>query len=361
MIRFMAPDLPSPSGGIKVIYNFVAHLRALGYDARVWHGTPGFAYDHWDSDAPVDTGLELDFEAGDVLVMPETGGGKWSDLSQGNPVVMLCQGMDFVFADADFLSDVPGDYPGWPQATAVIGISDAVVTFLERACTPGFPIYSIPVEIENWFVPRDKHREITLMPRRRREDLLGAVQLIRRSGKLAGWEIVLIDNMTQREVAEAMGRSAIFLFGAEREGIGLPGAEAMAAGCYVIGFTGDGAKEYLTPDCAGVVLDSDVVGMRDQALAAMALFDSDPAALAARVDIGRRRVLAKHSAASVSSALAEAFAEITAPGSPALLPAAVRLQHYQAHGVRPGALWATYRGMRRLARRTIDVANRRGR
>ena len=47
MIRFMSPDLPSPSGGIKVIYRYVEHLCALGHDARVWHGTPGFAYESW--------------------------------------------------------------------------------------------------------------------------------------------------------------------------------------------------------------------------------------------------------------------------------------------------------------------------
>src|SRR6476619_6923617 len=54
MIRIMAPDLPSPSGGIKVIYNYVEHLVELGYDARVWHGTPGFSYAGWDSPSPVD-------------------------------------------------------------------------------------------------------------------------------------------------------------------------------------------------------------------------------------------------------------------------------------------------------------------
>ena len=108
----MAPDLPTPSGGIKVIYRYVEHLCALGHDARVWHGTPGFAYESWGSTAPVDTGTQLEFAAGDVLVMPETGGSKWSFLSQGQPVVMLCQGMDFVFAGSDFLTDEPGAYPG---------------------------------------------------------------------------------------------------------------------------------------------------------------------------------------------------------------------------------------------------------
>ena len=60
----MAPDLPTPSGGIKVIYRYVEHLCALGHDARVWHGTPGFAYESWGSTAPVDTGTELEFACG---------------------------------------------------------------------------------------------------------------------------------------------------------------------------------------------------------------------------------------------------------------------------------------------------------
>lgn len=343
---------------MKVIYNYVSHLVALGYDARVWHGTPGFAYEQWDSPAPVETGLEVQARAGDILVMPETGGGKWSFLNPGIPHVMLCQGMDFVFMDADFTRDVPGDYPGWPQAVATIGISDAIVTFLERACTPGFPIHPVPVEIESYFVPLDKERRLALMPRRRREDLLGAVQLIRRSGGLhrqdGDWEVVLIDGMTQQQVARELGRSAIFLFGAEREGIGLPGAEAMAAGCYVVGFTGDGAKEYLTPDVASVILDSDVVGMCEQTLAAMADFENNRQAWQAKVDLGRARVLDRHSPEAVRAALATTFDQLTQPQSPAMLPAPATLRHYMTCAPRGGRLGAAYIGARKIARRTLN-------
>ena len=192
------------------------------------------------------------------------------------------------------------------------------------------------------------------MPRRRREDLLGAVQLVRRSGRLDGWEIVLIDAMTQAQVAEELGRAAIFLFGAEREGLGLPGAEAMAAGCYVVGFTGDGAKEYLTPDCAGVVLDSDVVGMADLTLEAMHAFDHDRPALQARIDLGRDRVLERHSGPRVRAALAAAFDQITAEGSPARIRGSVTLQHYQTHAPRSG------RALERLLRRPPGGAHRAG-
>lgn len=346
----MAPDLPSPSGGIKVIYNYVEHLRELGYDARVWHGTPGFSYPNWPASAPVDAGMRQPFAPGDILVMPETGGSKWSFLSAGQPVVVLCQGMDFVFSDADFLTDVPGAYPGWPNAKATLAVSEAIATFLDHACEPSFPIHRVPVEIEERFHPRPKERIITLMPRRRREDLLGAVQLVRRSGRLREWRIVLIDGMTQAQVAEEMGRSAIFLFGAEREGIGLPGAEAMASGCYVIGFTGDGAKEYLRPDCAGVVLDSDVVGMAEQTIAAMDDFEAGVPELATRIELGRARVRERHSGERVRRALGAAFAEITAPGSPALIRERVVLPHYQTHAPRGGLAGRLYRDARRLAR-----------
>lgn len=328
----MAPDLPSPSGGIKVIYRYVEHLCALGHDARVWHGAPGFAYDFWGSSAPVDSGLELPFSAGDVLVMPETGGSKWSFLSAGQPVVMLCQGMDFVFSNSDFLTDEPGDYPGWPQATASIAVSDAIETFLRRACASDFPIHHVPVQIEDWFEPRAKERRIALMPRRRREDLLGAVQLLRRSGRLDGWEIVLIDGMTQQQVAHELGRAAIFLFGAEREGVGLPGAEAMASGCYVVGFTGDGAKEYMLPAHSSVIADSDVVGMCERTLEAMERFDHERELFDARAAAGRDWVRSRHSAGLVRRRLGVAFDAITAPGSPSLLPEAAVMKHYQAFG-----------------------------
>lgn len=328
----MAPDLQTPSGGIKVMYRYVEHLGVLGYDARVWHGRPGFRYDSWGSTAPVDTGTELEFAAGDVLVMPETGGSKWSFLSQGQPVVMLCQGMDFVFANSDFLTDEPGAYPGWPQATAAITVSDAIHTFLARACAPGFPLHNVPVQIEDWFRPGVKEKRIALMPRRRREDLLGAVQLLRRSGRLGDWQIVLIDQMTQQQVAEELGRSAIFLFGAEREGIGLPGAEAMASGCYVVGFTGDGAKEYMLPEHASVIADSDVVDLCDRTLEAIGWFENARGAFDERAARGQQWVGNRHSAELVRDRLSSAFEAITAPGSPSLLPEKVRLQHYQAHG-----------------------------
>ncbi len=212
----------------------------------------------------------------------------------------------------------------------------------------------MPVQIEDWFEPADKERRIALMPRRRREDLLGAVQLVRRSGRLDGWEIVLIDGMTQQQVAEELGRAAIFLFGAEREGVGLPGAEAMASGCYVVGFTGDGAKEYMRPEHSSVIADSDVVDMCDRTLEAMEWFDRDRATYDARAAAGREWVRSRHSAELVRQRLGAAFEQITAPGSPSRLPEAATLAHYQSHAPASDPWNRARIAARRTGRRVVD-------
>lgn len=344
----MAPDLAAPSGGIKVMYRFVEHLRESGHDARVWHGTPGFAFRSWESDAPVETGLHLSFDPGDVLVMSEVG--RWNFLAQGQPLVVLCQGVDFVFASSDFQADEPGDYPAWPDASAAIATSDAIHSFLRAACPDGFPVHPVPLEVEDYFTPLPKRRQIALMPRRRREDLLAIVHLLRRSGRLDGWELVLIDDMSQAEVAQALGSAAIFLFGGEREGFGLPGAEAMAAGCYVVGFTGDGAKEYMLPAHSSPVPESDCVAAAQRVLEAMDWFDEQRAVFDQRTAAARTFITETYSAERSRAALSAAFDEITAPGSRSVLRDHVTLGHYQAHAPATDA-WNRLRiTMRRTAR-----------
>ncbi len=348
----MAPDLAAPSGGIKVIYRFVENLRALGHDARVWHGAPGFSFDSWRSDAPVDTGLRLRFDPGDVLVMSEVG--RWNFLAEGNPFVVLCQGVDFIFASSDFLVDERGDYPGWPDATAAIATSTSIDAFLRAACPADFPIHHVPLEIEDYFVPREKRPQIALMPRRRREDLLATVHLLRRSGRLDGWEIVLIDKMSQAEVARALGTAAIFLFGGEREGFGLPGAEAMAAGCYVVGFTGDGAKEYMLEEHSSPVPESDCVQAAARTLEAMRWFSDDRAQFDERTSAAARFVADHYNVAQSRAGLEAAFDQILAPGSGSMIRESVVLSHYQAHAPATDP-WNRLRvASRATARRAID-------
>ena len=56
-----------------------------------------------------------------------------------------------------------------------------------------------------------------------------------------------LHNMTLEQVAAGLAVSHIFLASSFPEGFGLPPAEAMAAGCLPVGFTGFGGWEYMRP------------------------------------------------------------------------------------------------------------------
>lgn len=58
------------------------------------------------------------------------------------------------------------------------------------------------------------------------------------------WRIEPIDKMGPAEVAKKLGESKIFMSFSELEGLGLPPIEAALAGNIVIGYTGQGGKEY---------------------------------------------------------------------------------------------------------------------
>lgn len=326
----MAPDLPAMSGGLRIIYQFAEHLDRLGFPACVWHGTDRANYPGFDSDARVVRGLTQQLGVGDLLVMPEVGGARWADLNPGVPTVMLVQGSDFVFADSAF--DVPPAhaYPGWPQARAVLTVSETLADFLHEVLPEQFPLFRVPLRIDtDLYRPLAKQRLVAFMPRRRREDLLAVVHLLHRQGRLSqGWSLLPIDGMSPVEVARAMGSAAIFLNAGEREGFGLPGAEAMAAGCYVIGFSGHGAREYMAPGVSEIIAESDVVAMAQGVGQAMDEYDQDQAAFAQRSAAGRALIEASYGASAQAEALTRAFTALL--GSAAVTPAAVVAAHYES-------------------------------
>ena len=63
MIWFMAPDLPTMSGGLRVIDRYVTALNDHGLPARVWHGRP---LAHPDAVAPTVTALPVSYTHLDV-------------------------------------------------------------------------------------------------------------------------------------------------------------------------------------------------------------------------------------------------------------------------------------------------------
>ncbi len=89
----------------------------------------------------------------------------------------------------------------------------------------------------------NKENLITYMPRKlaRHTNL---IKFFLNENLPKDWKLKAIHGLNEDGVIKLLGKSKIFLSLSELEGLGLPPVEAALCGNYVIGYTGEGAKEY---------------------------------------------------------------------------------------------------------------------
>ena len=92
-----------------------------------------------------------------------------------------------------------------------------------------------------------KKRVITYMPRKNSKDSSIVAECLKQQNwfRSGDWSIKPIDGLPQKQVAEVLQESLVFLAFGHPEGFGLPIAEAAACACYVIGYSGLGGEELL--------------------------------------------------------------------------------------------------------------------
>ena len=117
------------------------------------------------------------------------------------------------------------------------------------------------------------------MPRKLRTQSERVVQALKRHPALANVLGVVVENMTNAEHDKVLNESLIFLSFSNMEGFGLPPAEAMAAGCLVIGYPGVGANEFFTNDTGFVVDQNDTPEMVAKIEEVNTAYRQDPAPL----------------------------------------------------------------------------------
>jgi hypothetical protein len=347
VIYVLTPDNPRPSGGTRVSYLMVDVLRDLGYDAAIFHGDPGFRCSWFDYDTPVVARPFLRLARGDVLVVPEYRGGTQYERCKDAAVVICNQNHFRTFLGGGFDATWPGAYPGWPNAQAVLVTSNAIEEFMTFALRAPLPVHRIRLVVDtSLFTPATKRRRIALMFRKRRAEAETVVQLLTRSGP-EGWEITPIGEMPQADVARVFADSALFLSFSQEEGFGLPPAEAMAAGCYVVGFTGDGGREFMDPQWCSPIADENVVAFAQEAARVARAWERDPEAVQRRADRGREFVASQYTLVHFRDDVGAAFADITAPGSPALQRSPATVTHWS---VPVGPRGSLVRAQRRVVR-----------
>ena len=83
------------------------------------------------------------------------------------------------------------------------------------------------------------------MPRKNPSHVQSVLQGLQRctSPYAKGWEAYPLQHLSHSQVAERLNGAQMFLAFGHPEGFGLPIAEAMAAGCWVVGYSGGGGEE----------------------------------------------------------------------------------------------------------------------
>lgn len=258
-LRFLLqPDLEKPIGGVKQAHRQVEHLVALGWDVAVVAEKAGFRPGWFASEAPVlsyaecrDSGELLSENT--VLVMPEPylginlaayGG---VDLRR-QPRVVFNQNAYYTLlgAGAQPLDKVARFYDA-PEVLQVLCVSEDSAAFL-RDCwgISDARLSRIINAVDPLFTPdAEKHKRIHWLPRKNSEHALAVVLSLRRCPPphATDWQAESLEQLTHAQMAERLNAASLFLSFGHPEGFGLPVAEAMAAGCYVVGYSGGGGDE----------------------------------------------------------------------------------------------------------------------
>lgn len=271
-ILYLSKHFGYPLGGVRIAHHHVAMLNRNGFDARIVL-IDANRDTFFQEDIPYEVlGPQYRVRAGDIYVIPEP----WGDLMRkllrfDVRRLMFCQNHFYLYHGLG-----PGNGFEDLGLHGVFSCSEVISDYIRRT----FGIEEVPI-IHNGidherFKPAPKRRQIAVMPRKMRVEANFIIETFQRTHpRFADVPVVVIDGMTEAETAQILGESAVFLAMSRIEGFGLPPIEAMASGCILVGFTGDGGRSYATPDNGLWCTPEDWFGAADALATAMEAFDTD--------------------------------------------------------------------------------------
>jgi Glycosyl transferases group 1 len=293
-VHYLCPDLDRPSGGVRTIYRHVDILNKAGIAATVVHARDSFSCTWFDHDTRVTGARSVALSRQDVLVVPEWYGPGLQNLPAGPRIVIFNQNAYKTFARLDDTAAPGAPYRDLPGLEAILVVSHDNADYVRFA----FPelttaLVRDAIDPALFHLPEcPPEQKIAWMPRRRADDARQVLRLLAAHGSLEGWEVVTIEDRTEADTARLLRSCAIFLSFSAQEGFGLPPAEAMACGCYVVGFPGLGGREYFDSTFSCPIEDGDVLAF---AKATAGVLSEDRAILATRGRRASEYVLARYS------------------------------------------------------------------
>lgn len=311
-IFFLCPDTKIPVGGIKQIYRHVDILDRNGYAAFVLHQEYNFRVDFFENHTPIANhknifnepkikgavskaqnfleatdmrvksmggNIETDcvLREDDILVIPEVYGPQISRIASGLKKIIFNQNANYTFNGYSFRkNEVQTPYKDL-NVMATLVISEHSREYLSYAI-PSTRIFRMHngIDARFFYCNPQKKPLISFMSRKLQEDSIQVINILKQRHALDGFEIVAIDNATEREVSKILRDSLFFLSFSDQEGCPLPPMEAMACGCVVIGYTGYGGDEYFLPEFCYPVAQRDILSFSKTVENVLNAYRKDP-------------------------------------------------------------------------------------
>ena len=172
----------------------------------------------------------------DFLIIPEIYVSKFAPICIKNKIrfAILIQGPFLIKID---------DIKYYQSAFFLIAVSKFIKKYIENFIPYKKNIIDLLISPTISHKELKKNKVITYMPRKLNNHInLFLYDLNNSLPK--NWKLLAIDNKTNDEVIQILQRSSIFLSLSDLEGFGLPSLEAGLCGNLVIGYDGQGSKEY---------------------------------------------------------------------------------------------------------------------
>ena len=243
-IVYLTVGRPNVTGGQKTIVRHVEALLGLGYDARI--AAAGGA-----QSSPLLRSLPQSFfvqarRDDDIIVVPEDNPEVLRKVVDGKNRIVIFVQSHLYAAGFGLLHLPPAILTRCHDImTTSYSAGVAIASYLPDAAVS---VVSACADERAFFVEGDKEKCIAVTPMKREFEY----KIIKRLFETlyrdqSEWSWRELREAPEMAVAATFKRSAIFLGLGRFESLGITALEAMAAGCIVAGYAGNGTMEYATP------------------------------------------------------------------------------------------------------------------
>lgn len=263
-IIFLSPHGDTPKGGVKVMYRQSEMLYANNVESYIFHPRkPNFSCTWFSHNAKPFIPRKSRFFStwffrskflkpgifdtkNDFLVIPEVWAARYGNqcIDAGLKYAIYVQGGYLIHKGIGSLSE-EDLRRAYDHADILMSISEDTSTMISLI----FPsishqkIIRLFPNVGETFGAGVKQKIISFMPRKIPKHA-EQVCFYLKQYLPEGWELLPIINRTEKEVGAILAKSSIFMSFSDLEGFSLPPLEAAISGNIVVGYTGQGAKEY---------------------------------------------------------------------------------------------------------------------